>query len=332
MLNDDMTLIAVAGLAAISIGLIVYVIMMPFLSGERKSEKRIESVKTGATSRERRQSSAAVEAIGQRKKEVQDTLNEMEERRKKRDKVTTRVRLLRAGLDMSPNSFWMICLVFGMALGGIALFYSAPIIAVAGIAFAAGLGFPRWLLSYLAKRRQKKFIDELANAMDVIVRGVKSGLPLNDCLRIVANESPDPLRSEFADLVEQQRVGVPLAEAFERMHERMPLQEVTYFAIVIAIQQQAGGNLSEALGNLSAVLRDRKRLVGKVRALAAEAKAGAMIIGSLPIIMLLAVSVLNPEYIEPLFTERVGHVILGGSAIWMLSGVLVMRKMINFDF
>ena len=97
----------------------------------------------------------------------------------------------------------------------------------------------------------------MANAIDVIVRGVKSGLPLNECLQVIARESPEPLAGEFRDVVEQQRLGVPLGEGLERMSERMPLPEVRFLTIVIGIQQQAGGNLSEALGNLSGVLRDR---------------------------------------------------------------------------
>jgi tight adherence protein B len=149
-------------------------------------------------------------------------------------------------------------------------------------AFVCGLGLPRFILSRVIKRRQAKFLIEFANAIDIIVRGVKSGLPLSDCLQIIAAEAPEPVRGEFVDLVEQQKVGVPLSRAFERMSERMPLQEVNFFAIVIAIQAQTGGSLAEALGNLSSVLRDRYRLQAKVRAFSAEAKASAMIIGSLP--------------------------------------------------
>lgn len=168
--------------------------------------------------------------------------------------------------------------------------------------------------------------------MDVIVRGVKTGLPLNDCLKIIATESPEPLRTEFAELIEQQRVGVPLNDAFERMYERMPVQEVTYFGIVIAIQQQSGGNLAEALGNLSHVLRDRQKLAGKVRALSAEAKTGASIIGALPIIVAGSLSIVNPTYIRPLFVTDTGHILLVISFLMMAFGIFVMKKMINFDF
>ena len=191
---------------------------------------------------------------------------------------------------------------------------------------------PRWFVARLTKRRQTKFIDEFANAIDVIVRGVKSGLPLPECLGIIARESPQPVAGEFTDLVEQQRVGVPLGEAFERMMTRMPLPEVRFFAIVIAIQQQAGGNLSEALGNLSGVLRDRKRLQAKVRALSAEAKASAAVLGALPFIVMILVYITTPAYITLLWTTRFGQFLLACAGVWMTGGVLVMRKMINFKY
>ena len=200
------------------------------------------------------------------------------------------------------------------------------------VAFACGFGLPRWVVSRMTKRRQAKFLIEFANAIDIIVRGIKSGLPISDCLQIIATEMPEPVKGEFIDLVEQQKIGVPLSRAFERMYERMPLQEVNFFAIVIAIQAQTGGNLAEALNNLSQVLRDRYRLQAKVKAFSAEAKASAMIIGALPPIVMLLVFLTSPNYIMLLWTEQLGNLMLIGGGIWMLIGILVMRKMINFDY
>ena len=164
------------------------------------------------------------------------------------------------------------------------------------------------------------------------MRGVKSGLPLIECLGIIAREAPQPISGEFTELVEQQRVGVPLAEAFERMMVRTPLPEVRFFSIVIAIQQQAGGNLSEALGNLSGVLRDRKRLQAKVRALSAEAKASAAVLGALPFIVMILVYITTPSYISLLWSTNFGQFLLAAAGCWMTCGVLVMRKMINFKY
>ncbi len=248
--------------------------------------------------------------------------------------MSLRLRLERAGLDIEPRVFWIASAVSGLVVG-VAVWAMAPnlpIIVPLLAAFVGVLGVPRWVVARLTKRRQFKFTDEFANAIDVIVRGVKSGLPLIECLNIIARETPQPIAGEFTELVEQQRVGVPLAEAFDRMMVRMPLAEVRFFSIVIAIQAQAGGNLSEALGNLSGVLRDRKRLQAKVRALSAEAKASAAVLGALPFIVMLLVYVTTPSYIALLWTTRMGQFLLVAAGFWMTCGILVMKKMINFKY
>lgn len=218
---------------------------------------------------------------------------------------------------------------------GVLAFFSMPgmhpLFSLA-IGFVGAFGLPPWFVTRMIKRRQNKFLDEFANSIDVIVRGVKSGLPLNECLSIISRESPSPVREEFKELVEQQRVGVPLSECFERMMARMPLPEVNFFAIVISIQQQAGGNLSEAMGNLAGVLRDRKRMQAKVKALSAEAKASAGVLASLPFVVMMLVYLSTPAYIAMLFTTKMGQFLLACAGVWMTMGVLVMRKMINFKY
>jgi tight adherence protein B len=184
----------------------------------------------------------------------------------------------------------------------------------------------------LVGMRQKKFTEQLADSLDVIVRGVKSGLPLNQCLRIIADESPEPIRSEFKNVVDGQAMGVPLDQNLARLYERMPLAEVNFLVIVLVIQQRTGGNLSESLGNLSAVLRSRKLMREKVKALSSEAKASAMIIGSLPFIVMLIVYIIKPDYMTLLFTTTTGNLILLGAAFMMTTGIVVMRNMINFKF
>jgi tight adherence protein B len=201
-----------------------------------------------------------------------------------------------------------------------------------GAAFAAGIGAPRWLLSYLKKKRESRFIEELPNAIDVIVRGVKAGLPIGDCIRIIAAETQEPVKSEFRTIAESTAVGMPLAEACGKLYDRMPLSEANFFGIVIAIQQKAGGSLSEALGNLSRVLRERKKMRSKIVAMSMEAKASAAIIAALPIVVMVLVYLTSPKYIELLWTHQLGRVMLAVSAVWMLMGTLVMRRMINFDF
>ena len=165
----------------------------------------------------------------------------------------------------------------------------------------------------------------------MIVRGVRAGRPLVDCLAIVANDTEDPIRSEFRLVVEDQSVGITLQEAVDRLAERVPLQEVGFLATVITIQSRAGGSLTEALGNLSTVLRGRRQLQAKVKAMSAEAKTSAGIIGSLPVIVAGLVQLTSPEYLAVLYQTDLGLMVLAGCALWMSIGVFVMRQMINFD-
>jgi tight adherence protein B len=213
--------------------------------------------------------------------------------------------------------------VFGSGLG---------LMSALGFGFAAGFGLPFWLLSYLKKRREAKFLSVFPDAVDVIVRGIKSGLPLLDSLKVIAVESQEPVKSEFKAILETQAIGIPIGEACGKLYERMPLPESNFFAIVISIQQKAGGNLSEALGNLSKVLRERKKMKAKIQAMSMEAKASAAIIGSLPPMVMGLVWITSPTYIELLWTHPTGQLMLLCCATWMSIGVFVMKKMINFDF
>jgi tight adherence protein B len=332
MLSPEMMQMGALLLGAFSIGGLAYALLFPYVSGERQAEKRVQGVTENKAARNTRKVQA--DQASSRRKAVADTLQELEDRQKAKEKVSLRLRLQRAGLDVSVNAFWIASAVSGLVCSTLALVSipSAPILVPVATAFVCSLGLPRWVLSYLAKRRQKNFLDEFANAIDVIVRGVKSGLPLNECLNIIARESPQPIRGEFQELVEQQRVGVPLSEGFERMMARMPVPEVRFFAIVVAIQQQAGGNLSEALGNLSGVLRDRKKLQAKVRAMSAEAKASATVLGSLPFVVMGMVYLSTPNYISLLWTTKVGPLLLTCAGVWMTIGILIMKKMINFKY
>jgi tight adherence protein B len=151
-------------------------------------------------------------------------------------------------------------------------------------------------------------------------------------LKVVAKEMGAPVSTEFEKLVESMKVGVTLDQALKRMYDAMPTPEVSFFGIVMTIQAKSGGNLSEALSNLSGVLRDRKRLQGKIKAMSSEAKASAMIIGSLPPVVMTLVYLTTPDYIKLLFTERMGNIMLGGCLLWMGCGIFVMKKMISFKY
>ncbi len=327
---ETMQLIAI-GVAAVCLTAVVYIVASPYLSGQVQAEKRFQGVTENKVNRSQRR--VKEEEVSNRRKQVSETLKELEDKQKQSEKVSLRLRLQRAGLDITPNVFWGASAVCGtvLALVVLILVSSNPLI-IGAAAFVGTLGIPRWVVKKMTARRQNKFISEFANAIDVIVRGVKTGLPLNECLGIIARESPSPVREEFQELVEQTRVGIPLADCFDRMMQRTPLAEVKFFSIVIGIQSQAGGNLSEALGNLSGVLRDRKRLQARVKALSAEAKASAWVLGSLPFCVMGMVYLSTPDYISLLFTTKKGNMMLLGAGCWMSMGLLSMKKMINFKY
>jgi tight adherence protein B len=267
----------------------------------------------------------------QRRKNVTALLKDLEKQQAEQKKrVTLRRRLDWAGLDIEPRSYWMLSATAALIAVAVCIFTHQSLIATFLIALPVGLGLPRWILSFLKGRREKAFTAEFANAIDVIVRSVKSGLPTNEALKIVAREIPDPVGKEFNTLTEGLKVGVTLEQGLKKMFENMPTAEVSFFGIVMTIQQKSGGNLSEALSNLAFVLRDRKRLQGKIRAMSSEAKASAMIIGSLPPVVMGLVWMTSPQYIDLLFTERMGNIMLACCVLWMSIGILVMRKMISF--
>ncbi|MCC7266806.1 MAG: type II secretion system F family protein [Caulobacteraceae bacterium] len=266
-----------------------------------------------------------------RRKQILKTLRE-QERQQKKARVTVTALMNRAGFNADARMFWIVSAVIGtvmLAVGWVVT--GKPLIAL-GLGFAAGLGLPRWVVGMLGARRMGKFTASFSDAMDVIVRGIKSGLPVQDCLKIIARESPQPLADEFKRLVESLGMGMSVDQATDKMYERMPTTEVKFFQIVLSIQAKTGGNLAEALSNLSGVLRARKMMKEKIKALSSEAVASALIIGSLPPGVVLLICITSPTYMAPMFTDPRGHIMLMGGILWMATGIFVMRRMINFKF
>jgi tight adherence protein B len=322
-----MQALAMAFLAAVAVGGVAWVFIYPMLSGERKAEQRMASVaKTVPAARVSRGHQKS------RRDTVEATLKEFEERHKQSKNRPISVRIAQAGLKWSKRQFLLLSIGVGVVMFLAGLVSGGGLLVAMALAFAGAFGIPRWLLSFLKKRRESKFLNGFPDAVDIIVRGVKAGLPLLDCLKMIASESPEPVKSEFRMIVETQAVGMPLGDACQKLYEDMPLPEANFFGIVIAIQQKAGGNLAEALGNLSRVLRDRKKMKAKIQAMSQEAKASAGIIGSLPLAVMAIVYLSSPQYITLLWTEPLGRMMLAASAVWMFIGVMVMKKMINFDF
>ena len=320
--------LAVFSLVAFAIGGLAWVFLYPMLSGERAVERRQETVtKTG---------SAAVARMPRnvqksRREQVEGSLKDLEARQAKKS-VPLHLKIQQAGLNWSNRQYILISVALGLGSFTLFLLIDAGLYAAFAMAFAAGFGMPVWLLKYLKKRREAKFLDGFPDAVDTIVRGIKAGLPLLDSMRVIAIDAPEPIRSEFQTIMETQAIGIPIGEAVAKLFERIPVPEANFFGIVIAIQSRSGGNLSEALGNLSRVLRDRKKMKAKIQAMSMEAKASAAIIACLPLAVMGIVYVTSPNYIELLWTHQTGRVMLAASAVWMFTGVMVMRKMINFDF
>jgi tight adherence protein B len=318
--------LALAFLVTLAIGGLGWVFLYPLLTGERRVEQRRESVARATTIRTAR-------VVGKsRRDQVEETLKEMEARHKAGNRPSLSIRISQAGLTWSKQRFFLTAALLGVGAFLGFMFTGAGIIASAGVGFAAACGLPFWILAFLKKRREAKFLAGFPDAVDVIVRGIKSGLPLMDCLRVIANDAQEPVKSEFRAIIESQAVGLPLGEACIKLYERMPVAEANFFGIVISIQQRSGGNLSEALGNLSRVLRDRKKMKAKIQAMSMEAKASGAIIAALPFVVMGLVYLTSPDYISLLFTQKLGNMLLAASAVWMSLGVFVMRKMINFDF
>lgn len=323
-----MTIILLAVLGFIAVAAAGFA-LMPVFAGGGRAEKRIKALQGDVQINRREANSARTRDT--RRKEIQQTLKSqtvaLEKRRSRRSLQDL---LFQAGLKTKKSTFIRNQVILGGVVGLLLFFVLDWYFAVI-FGLAAGYVLSRMYLGNRRKSYQNKFLDELPNAVEAIVRGVKSGLPLNDSMRVVAKEVKEPVKSEFQRVLDQQSMGKSMSEAVQILFERVPLAEVNFFVVVITVQQQAGGNLSEALGNLSRVLRNRKKMKAKVKAMSSEAKASAGIIGSLPFIVAILVTLTTPTYLLPLFTTQIGNLWLGIAAILMSIGIFIMKKMVEFD-
>ncbi|MDE2362657.1 MAG: type II secretion system F family protein [Hyphomicrobiales bacterium] len=307
---------------------IFYVFVYPYLSGQVAAEKRQAQFKQGKAAK---RANERVIDQNKRRQQILESVKDIETDTRKK-KNTLQSKIFQAGLKIDVRKFIILSGLLGIVVAVvIGIANQNPLIGV-GAGVVVGLGLPRWILSFLAKRRLTKFLAEFPVAVEIIIRGVKAGLPLGQCLHIIAGEANEPVRSEFRKIVESLSIGLSVGEAIERLPESMPVAEANFFSIVINLQQKSGGNLAEALGNLARLLRDRRKMKLKVAALSSESKASAAIIAALPFFVAGLVYFSAPSYIMLLFTTQTGHMVLGASACWMAVGVFVMKRMINFDF
>ncbi|PZU94297.1 MAG: pilus assembly protein [Chelatococcus sp.] len=323
----DLSALAVVALAALAVGGVAYALLYPRLSGQARAEKRRKEFAAPVSVRGEREAQQARAKRGQ----VAQSLKELENRENARHKVSLETRIAQAGLSWTRGKYYVVSAIMAAMTALILLILSGNLLVCLGGLFVGGFGLPVWFLKRAKAKRLKKFGTEFPNALDVVVRGIKAGLPLNDCLRIISVEAAEPVRSEFRILVESQALGLSLPEAVAKLYERMPTAEANFFGIVLAIQQKTGGNLSETLGNLSRVIRERRKMRDKIQAMSMEAKASAWIIGLLPVIVGILIYISTPRYVELLWLTDAGKFGLAIGAVWMTIGVLVMKKMINFD-
>lgn len=320
--------LAVALLSMLAVGGVVYALLYPTLSGEKRVEQRRKDFAGGQSAIRSVDREAAARA---KRGQVAQSLKEIENRENARNRLTLETRIAQAGLNWTRRQYYLIS-AGSAAATGLFLWIAggSAILAAVGL-FIGAFGLPAWFLKRCKVKRLKRFGIVLPDALDVIVRGIKAGLPVNDCLRIIASEASEPVRGEFRQIIEAQALGLPLGEAVGKLYERMPCAEANFFGIVVAIQQKTGGNLSETLANLSRVLRERRKMRDKIQAVSMEAKASAGIIAALPPTVAVLVYLTSPKYIELLWITQAGKLALVGCGIWMLIGVLIMRKMINFE-
>jgi tight adherence protein B len=341
MFGIDPLILVFMALAMLAVGGIAYALLYSRIEQERKTERRFNSIQreaiaeTGKARRSLVGDGTNPRDAAQRRKSLEASIKQADKKRENRDqfmkKPPLNIQIKQSGATFTVQKFYVGSVICGVVVTLVALVLGVPLLYSPAVLIVGTLGLPRWWLGRKRKKRVAAFLNEFPNALDVLVRAVKSGLPLNDGIRMLGAEAQEPVRSEFQRIIDGQSVGKSTSQACLEMQETMPTSEAAFFGIVIQIQSQAGGNLSEALGNLSKVLRDRKKMKAKIQALSMEAKASAYIIGAMPFIVGTLVYLSSPSYIMPLFTTSSGHITLAISGVWMSIGIFVMKQMINFD-
>jgi tight adherence protein B len=242
-----------------------------------------------------------------------------------------RERLHRTGKSISLGAYAIGSIVVGVIATAAVVFARQSIFVALPIGGLLGIWLPFVFIGFLAKRRANNFGKHFPEAIALMVRGLKSGLPITETFNIVGTEVPDPVGAEFRQVNDQIRLGTVPEQALWDAAKRVGTPDIKFLVVTLSIQRETGGNLAETLENLDTILRRRKHMKLKVKALSSEARASAMIIGALPFIMLGVLAVVNLDYISLLFTTERGHKILMGASLSMSFGVAVMTKMVKFE-
>lgn len=242
-----------------------------------------------------------------------------------------RSRLARTGKDIKLGEYLLVNALTVVTLYMIGNFLMWPKIIIFPLSLMLGFGLPHFVTGFMGNRRMKKFLASFPEAIDTMCRGLRSGLPITESIAAVGREMPDPIGVEFHRISDGVRMGKSLESAMWEVARRIDAAEFRFLIIAMAIQKETGGNLAETLGNLSDLIRRRRQLRLKIKAMSSEAKASAMIIGSLPFLMFALLMVVSPDYIMTMFHDIRGKVMLGIGLFWMSLGWGVMMKMIHFE-
>jgi tight adherence protein B len=242
-----------------------------------------------------------------------------------------RLRLQQTGKKWTLQQYLYASLGVGVVMAALLFFRGAPSYLALAVGAFAGLGLPHFAVSFLIGRRVKKFTSSFPDAIELLVRGLKSGLPVSETLGVVSKEIPGPVGEEFKMVTEKIKIGKTMEDALQDTADRMGTAEFQFFVITLAIQRETGGNLAETLSNLADVLRKRAQMKLKIRAMSSESKASAYIVGSLPFVVFFLVWNVNPGYLAGFFYEP--RLMIAGmvGAVWMSAGAFIMAKMVNFE-
>ncbi len=241
------------------------------------------------------------------------------------------LRLERTGRPWTVTQYLYVSLGLALALAVLIYFKTGAAMLSLGIGVLFGAGLPHMAVGYFIKKRLADFNAKFPDAIELLVRGLRSGLPVTETLGVVAHEIPGTVGAEFKGVVERIKIGRTMEEALQETADRLGMPEFQFFVITLAIQRETGGNLAETLSNLADVLRKRSQMKLKIKAMSSESKASAYIVGALPFIVFGLVWSMNAQYLEKFFTDDRLTVAGLGGLVWMGIGVFIMAKMVSFE-
>jgi tight adherence protein B len=328
--NLDPMIMGAVGVLVLALVIVSVGLLNSVYGARARLERRLGNVGGGPVGVRGEKGSAKTQT-GMRRKDIEAKLKVAEQMKRQQRGYKLQEKLIQAGVKTSPKRFWLYSVLSGLFFAVLVYAASRIVYTIPAALLVGMFGIPRFILRSMVNRRLKQFTANFANAIDLIVRGVKTGMTVAECLSIVGKEMPDPIGMEFRHITESIQMGVTMEECLNRLIARVPTNETRFFSIVLITQQTTGGNLAETLAKLAHILRDRKKMRDKIKALSSEAKSSAAIIGCMPFAVAGVLTFTAPDYVSLLVTTNAGNWCLVVGAGTMTTGILVMRKMINFE-